>query len=300
MKATILILLVLFVMAMVPGCATQEDAVILDSRIRQTNQDYDDLQKKLYTLQKQTDALNAANEKLATELASFKKSRESEDQRLRQQAAELRSVTETLREDIQKLQGRIEESGHAMKKDVENAEATEQKLRLTIERLEKKIQAGQDRTARLEQYLNLETVSKKPAPPPGAVADSSKAAPKTDSAERLYRAAKQAFDKEDFETALGGFQKFVKRYPKSQNADNAQFWIGEIYYREKWYEKAILEYQKVIEKYPRGNKVQASLLKQGFAFFNIGDQTNGRLILKELIKKYPKSTEAKIAAKRLK
>jgi TolA-binding protein len=58
----------------------------------------------------------------------------------------------------------------------------------------------------------------------------------------------------------------LKRFPKSDNADNAQFWIGEIYYRQKWYETAILEYQKVIENYPKGNKVQASLLKQGFAF----------------------------------
>ncbi|MFQ5486070.1 MAG: tetratricopeptide repeat protein, partial [Desulfobacterales bacterium] len=82
--------------------------------------------------------------------------------------------------------------------------------------------------------------------------------------------------------------------------DNAQFWIGDTYYREKWFEKAILEYQKVIENYPKGNKVPASLLKQGFAFFNIGDKANARLILKELIKKYPQSNETKIAIKKLK
>ena len=40
----------------------------------------------------------------------------------------------------------------------------------------------------------------------------------------------------------------LKRFPQSDQADNAQFWIGETYYRENWYEKAILEYQKVIEK----------------------------------------------------
>jgi tol-pal system protein YbgF len=92
----------------------------------------------------------------------------------------------------------------------------------------------------------------------------------------------------------------LKIYPKSKHADNAQFWIGEIYYREKWYEKAILEYQKVIEKYPKGNKVESSLLKQGLAFYNIGDRANARLILNVLIKKYPKSNEAKIAKRKLK
>ena len=57
----------------------------------------------------------------------------------------------------------------------------------------------------------------------------------------------------------------IQNHPKSSNADNAQFWIGETYYKEKWYEKAILEYQKVIEKYPSGNKAPAALLKTMFA-----------------------------------
>ena len=116
----------------------------------------------------------------------------------------------------------------------------------------------------------------------------------------LYAAAKQSFDQGEFEKAREGFQTLIKLYPKSNNADNAQFWVGEIYYREKWYEKSILEYQKVIENYPRGNKVPASLLKQGLAFFNIGDKANARLILKELVKKFPKSNEAKIAKQKLK
>lgn len=92
----------------------------------------------------------------------------------------------------------------------------------------------------------------------------------------------------------------MKRFPNSDNADNAQFWIGEIYYRQKWYEKAILEYQTVIEKYPKGNKVQASLLKQGFSFFNLGDKANARLIFNELVRKYPDANEAAIAREKLK
>ena len=115
----------------------------------------------------------------------------------------------------------------------------------------------------------------------------------------LYAKAKQDFDSGELETARTGFQEFLKRYPKSAIADSAQFWVGEIFYRQKWYEKAILEYQKVIENFPKGNKVQAALLKQGFSFFNLGDKSNGKLILKELINKYPSSNEAKIAKQKL-
>jgi tol-pal system protein YbgF len=117
---------------------------------------------------------------------------------------------------------------------------------------------------------------------------------------RSVTMAKQAFDQGDADTAKKKFKELIERYPKSERADNAQFWIGEIYYREKWYEKAILEYQKVIENYPKGNKVPASLLKQGLAFKNLGDKANARLILEELIRKYPKTSEAKIARDKLK
>ena len=91
----------------------------------------------------------------------------------------------------------------------------------------------------------------------------------------------------------------MKKFPQSDEADNAQFWIGETYYRENWYEKAILEYQKVIENFPKGNKVPAALLKQGMAFTELGDKENARLIFKELVDRFPRSTEAKIATQKL-
>ena len=99
--------------------------------------------------------------------------------------------------------------------------------------------------------------------------------------------------------ARQGFAQLIKSYPNSTNADNAQFWIGKSYYREKWYEKAILEYQTVLDKYPKGNKVPAAMLKQGLAFLQLGDKSNARLILQELEKKYPKTNEARIAKRKL-
>ena len=95
----------------------------------------------------------------------------------------------------------------------------------------------------------------------------------------------------DYDESIQTFQELIKRYPLSKNADNAQFWIGEIYYREKWYEKAILEYQKVIEKYPEGNKAKDALLKQVYAFHNMGDNSSARLILKEMVIKHTQSKQ---------
>lgn len=115
----------------------------------------------------------------------------------------------------------------------------------------------------------------------------------------LYEKAKKALDQDKLKTARELFNKLIVKYPRSDKVDNAQFWIGESYYRSKWYQKAILEYQKVIENFPKGNKIAGAYLKQGLAFAELGETENARIVLKDLIKKFPKSGEALIAKKKM-
>jgi tol-pal system protein YbgF len=189
----------------------------------------------------------------------------------------------------------IRQSREELKSDVEqrNQQLRKQSagLRALLEEMNEDIRILGGRLEEMEYALKQQQQNAEELENPAA---------KPFSEDEIYRSAKQAFDQGDSEAARKGFQEFIRRYPKSNNADNAQFWIGEIYYREKWYEKAILEYQNVIEKYPKGNKVPAALLKQGLAFSNIGDKANAKLILEELSRKYPKSNEAKVAAEKLK
>ena len=256
------------------GCATQSDVNTIDTRI--SEMELRDAERR-----KQRQALK-------TDI-------EGRNQELRKQSAGLRAVLEEMNEDIRILSGRLEEMEHSMQQQQRKAEKLEKKRQERLDRLERRMDQNLEHIRSMEQYLNLESTKKSVA-----VTTPGISAKKPVSEEEIYRSAKQAFDQGDSEAARRGFQEFIKRYPKSKNADNAQFWIGEIYYREKWYEKAILEYQNVIEKYPQGNKVPAALLKQGLAFSNIGDQANSKLILEELNRKYPKSNEAKIAAEKLK
>ena len=212
----------------------------------------------------------------------------------------MHALIEELREEIRLLNGKLEEIEFSLGRQQKTTDSVQRKSEDVSIRLTEATGKNNDRIARIEQYLNFESAGKPgktvPAPTPVAPVQ-----PKKEPTEdEIYKSAKQAFDQGDSETAKKRFQEVIARFPKSENADNSQFWIGEIYYREKWYEKAILEYQKVIEKYPNGNKVPAALLKQGLAFHNIGDKPNSRHILEDLIKKYPKSNEAKIAREKLK
>ena len=231
------------------------------------------------------------------EIRKYGKNSNAKEKKLRNQSAGLRVQLDALREEIQILNGKLEEIEFLANQGKKSLEDSDKIRKAQLERLKESTAAIDSRIARIEKYLDIGAT--------GAIAGGIKGAKTKRTGEgklsekELYQLAKHSFDKGDFEAAREDFQELIKRYPKSKNADNAQFWIGEIYYREKWYEKAIVEYQKVVENYPKGNKVMSSLLKQGYAFNNIGDKSNARLILKELIRKYPQSNEAKIAKQKL-
>lgn len=286
------------VLAMLLGCAHQEDVIILDQRLSKMEALGKRLDKKAADLEEKTIRLEKINQSSGEEIEQsrvYLKNLGKEDIQLRTAYAKLNAGIEALKDDVQLLTGRLEESEFMMQERLNAGENAEKGTQILLDKLSIQLNQMEIRLRYIEQYLNLESTGPRSVPK-----KSSQATDKTLTDQERYIIAKQAFDQGDFETARTAFEAIIKEFPKSEQADNAQFWIGEIYYREKWYEKAILEYQKVIENYPKGNKVPASLLKQGFAFISLGDKANSRLILKELSQKYPETNEGKIALQKLK
>jgi tol-pal system protein YbgF len=263
------------------GCMSQKEVSILDGRVAD--------------LEKQSAIVESLSSSLSSRLGAEEERRKKRDLEIRGQAARTGAELDRFREEIELLQGKLEVLEHQVAKKMGAFDDIEQKRKRETQRLEAQLVATDQKVDRILQYINfeatVETGVKKPE-------DASAVVNLTD--QEVYNLARRAFDEGKLETSRQGFEELLKNYPKSSHADNAQFWIGEIYYREKWFEKAILEYQKVIENYPKGNKVPASRLKQGFAFIKLGDNANARIILQELMKKHPHSNEAKIAGKKLK
>jgi len=262
------------------SCALQSDLVILDRRVTALRQQVSQREERIKTLN--------------SEIATYQNKQIKTDRTLHNKQADFGALLNRIRNRLQELRGRLEENEYYVKRREDVLANTESRQEERWKALEKSFQSSLDRIVRLEQYLGMEPSEKLKSPSTEKSNTSAKKTP-----DNLYVKAKQQFDKGKYEAARNLFQSFLEQYPKSKEADNAQFWIGEIYYREKWYEKAILEYQKVIEIYSKGNKVSSALLKQGLAFLNLGDQDNARLILKELVRKHPGSNEAKIAKGRL-
>jgi tol-pal system protein YbgF len=263
--------------AALSGCATRRDVTTIDTRLSEIE-------------------LRDAEERRRRE--EFAKMRESNEQALRQQSATLRAQIDELRDEVRTLTGRVEEFEHAQRQVRAAGESSERPREDRQLRVEETANANAQRLARIEQHLKLEPLAAAGKPESKIRPDLSPA--KLPTEEELYNRAKLAFDQGNMPSARKSFEELIQQYPTSQTADNAQFWIGETFFREKSFEKSILEYQKVIEKYPKGNKVPAALLKQGYAFLSLGDKVNSRLIFEELTRKYPASPEARAGSEKLK
>lgn len=99
--------------------------------------------------------------------------------------------------------------------------------------------------------------------------------------------------------AITALMSFLKKYPDSQLADNAQYWLAEANYVSQKNDVALVEFQKVISQYPDSPKVSGALLKIGYLQHSAGNIDLAKKALNDVIKTYGGSAAANMATKRL-
>jgi tol-pal system protein YbgF len=115
----------------------------------------------------------------------------------------------------------------------------------------------------------------------------------------LYNAALGDFNAGKNDLASTEFTQYLQAYGNTDLAGNAQFYLGEIQYRQGNLQGAVISYNKVLDQYPGGNKAAAAQLKKGIALLDLGQRSQGVQELRSLITRYPKSPEAAQARDRL-
>jgi tol-pal system protein YbgF len=103
----------------------------------------------------------------------------------------------------------------------------------------------------------------------------------------------------DHDEAIQSLRNYLHENGASPYADDAQFWIGEAYFRKGQYHRAIIEFNQVSINYGSGDRAPASLLRQAEAFRIVGDRVDARLSLQKVINRYPGTGEAAKASKML-
>ena len=117
--------------------------------------------------------------------------------------------------------------------------------------------------------------------------------------EALYQAAYTDIAAGRYQLGRESFQTYLKQFPDTEVADNAQYWIGESYYATGEFGPAIEEFQKVVQEYPKGDKVPAAMLKIGLSQGRLKKTADANKTYRALVQRYPKSPEAAMARERL-
>lgn len=99
--------------------------------------------------------------------------------------------------------------------------------------------------------------------------------------------------------AIAGFQKFLNAYPNSDQADDAQYWLGESYYLSRDYSAAKEAFINLGVHHPESTQLPNALLKLGYIYGVTGETTRAREVLQKLIQTYPDTQAASLAERRL-
>ena len=78
----------------------------------------------------------------------------------------------------------------------------------------------------------------------------------------------------------------LKRYKPEDLMPNIQYWLGEVHYAQKNFEKAILEFGEGLKNYPDSIKGPDNMLKLGLSFANLEKSNEACNVFYELELKY--------------
>ena len=223
----------------------------------------------------------------------------TESETIKSQTAGSYADVQQVRDDVLRLQGSIEEMSHKAGEVARNNDKSFSRLTKEDSLLVRQIGELDSRLLKIEQYLGLEKEAVSPAKGVAEQTDSLKVKTGALNATELLHDGMEKLSQKKYPAARESFSALLHTFPKSGEASEAQFYIAESYFSEKWYEKAILEYQVIIVRYPKSEKRASALYKQARSFEITGDTVNAKARYKDVVNVYPSSSEARLAKKKL-
>ena len=236
-------------------------------------------------LQEQTQQLAITLATLNDALKTLNVRLDKQDEAARKAFADQRLVIETMGADLRVIRERTDETN------------------VRINTLNQEIDALRDSMTQMQASAAGSTgvpLSPNPSDPPAATG-TTPGLPATVglSPTRMWEQAFADYAAGQWSLAISGFEQFLKTFPKSEMADDAQLHIGETHYANGKYQDAIAAYNQVIQNYPSSNSTPQAYYKRGAAQERIKDLEGARSSWEFVIKNWPESTAATLAKQNL-
>jgi tol-pal system protein YbgF len=219
---------------------------------------------------------------------------------------------------VNDLQQKIAAQNEALGGKVDTAAGQVQSLNDSMDELKSRVGKLQDSLNQLQtQMQNMQQPQQAPGgqmgpqgapsqgPGPGAAAGQGGSLGGTPAAnmapplQDTFQAGVRDFNSAKYNVAQGEFQDIIQYYPNDDLAGQAQFYLGEIAYRQQDYGNAVKSYNSVLEQFPTSSKAPAAQLHKGLALLAQNKRNPGIEELRSLIRKHPQTPEAAQARTKL-
>lgn len=222
--------------------------------------------REIVKLKRQADYLEQSNKRMEERTAEM-------DSLLKEQV----ELTNRLRADLATILGGMDERMEIVESKLEDLGQRFPELSRKMELVKQKLSGSADSTSASDTSVKVNVDPQK-----------------------LYETSYLDLTKGNYDLAITGFTNYLKYFPETEMAGNAQYWLGECYYAKKNYTRAAIEFHKVLENYSTGAKVPSALYKLGLSLLELKSAIQAEKYLQELIEKFPNTQEAKLAQEKLK
>jgi tol-pal system protein YbgF len=119
------------------------------------------------------------------------------------------------------------------------------------------------------------------------------------SPQRLFETTRADYYNGQYDLCVSGFDMYLKTYPKSELAPEAQYLIGECQYLGGNHQEAVAAYNAVIANYPRSSSAGNAYYKRGMALERLGQLDRARESFEAAVKNFPETDVARLAQQAL-
>jgi TolA-binding protein len=131
-------------------------------------------------------------------------------------------------------------------------------------------------------------------PPPAPAASAAGASP-----QRMWDSAMADYSAGDLDLAILGFESYVRSFPTSERADDAQVYICASYSLQGALDRAVEACDLAIRTYPNGDAVPDAYYRKGLAERSLQRLDEARRAFEFVVRTYPDSPAAMLSHQRL-
>jgi TolA-binding protein len=235
---------------------------------------------------------------------------------LQEQSQILQNLIGSITETLKAVNARLDQQAETTRKAFADQKLVIDNLTNDVRIIREKLDDNNVRIGSLTQEVDSlrQSMQNAPRPTAGTDADQSAAggaatgtpsaagppnAGITVSPTKLFDSAMSDYYSGLYDLAISGFGDYIKSFPKSDLADDAQVNICMAYLQDGKNDKAVEACDLAIRTYPNGDKIPDAYYRKGLALKNLRDVNGARDAWDQLVKMFPDTDAGRLAKQQL-